>query len=85
MNTLLEIRKNIFYTKNKSTDTELSRVHEIVLIVSKPEYKISEAGNSVIRTDGCEELRFLISSDEMYDTVLGILGAIKNSKEEDLK
>jgi hypothetical protein len=83
MGALLEIRKNIYYTKAKSTDTELNRVHEIVLIISKPEYKVSE-DNTVYRSNGCEEVRFLITSDLMYDTVLQILGAIKNSKEEDL-
>lgn len=84
MNQLLEIRKNIYYTKNSADSTEYNRIHEIILIVDEPKYTRTNEG-VVVRERGCKELRFTIPSDEMFDRVVEIFTKYKDSKEEDLK
>jgi hypothetical protein len=83
MNQLLEIRKNIYYTKKESSSEEYNRVHEIVLILDEPKYKQTNEGN-IVRERGCKEVRFTIPSDEMFDEVLTVLTKIKEAKEENL-
>lgn len=83
MNQLLEIRKNIYYTKDKSESKEYNRVHEIILIVDEPKYTRTNEGD-VVRERGCKEIRFTISSDEVFDKVIEVLTKYKDSKEEDL-
>lgn len=83
MNQLLEIRKNIYYTKKESDSEEYNRLHEIVLIVDEPKYTQTNEGN-IVRERGCKEVRFTIPSDEMFDEVLKVLAKYKDSKEENL-
>ena len=83
MNQLLEIRKNIYYTKKKADSEEYNRVHEIIMIVDEPKYIRTNEGD-VIRERGCKEIRFTIPSDEMFDKVVEIFTKYKDSKEEDL-
>jgi hypothetical protein len=84
MNQLLEIRKNIYYTKNKSDSKEYNRVHEIILILDEPNYIRTKTGN-VIRKRGCKEVKFTIQSDFMFNKVLEVLTLIKDAKEEELQ
>jgi hypothetical protein len=84
MNQLLEIRKNVYYTKKKSESDEYNRVHEIVMIVDEPKYSQTNEG-SIIRERSCKEIRFTIPSDEMFDQVIEALTELKDSKEENLK
>lgn len=83
MNQLLEIRKNIYYTKDKSKHNNYNRVHEIIMIVDELKYTRTNEGD-VIRERGCKELRFTIPSDEMFDKVVELFTKYKDSKEEDL-
>jgi hypothetical protein len=84
MNQLLEIRKNIYYTKKESDSKEYNRVHEIIMVVDEPKYTRTNEGD-VIRERGCKEIRFTINSDESFDRFVEIMTMYKESKEEDLK
>lgn len=83
MNQLLEIRKNIYYTKKEADSKEYNRVHEIVMIVDEPKYIRTNEG-SVIRKRGCKEIRVTIPSDELFDKVIEAFTKLKDLKEEDL-
>jgi hypothetical protein len=84
MSQLLQIRKNITYGKKDSKDEELIPIHEIILVVDKPQYTRTNEGD-IIRERGCEQLRFTIEGDEAYDKFIAIFIAYKESKPEDLK
>jgi hypothetical protein len=84
MNQLLDIRKNTYYTKQKSDSIEYNRVHEIILIVDEPKYTRTNEGD-VVRERGCKEIRFTIQSDKVYDNVIEIFTKYKDAKEEDLR
>lgn len=84
MNQLLQIRKNIFYTKPDSEKEEYKRGHEIVLVIDEPKYTRTNEGD-VIRERGCKEVRFTLNSDEAFDNLIEILTKYKDSKENDLK
>jgi len=84
MNQLLEVRKNIYYSKKKSDSDEYNRIHEIILIVDEPKYTRTNEGD-VIRERGCKEIRFTIPSDIMFDAFVNVISSYKDSKEEDLR
>ena len=81
INHVLEVRKNIFYTKDKQNN--FIRGHEIVLVVDEPKYSRTNEGD-VVRERSCKELRFTISTDEKFDLFIEILQKYRDSKEEDL-
>jgi hypothetical protein len=81
MNQLIQIRSNIFYSKDdKGKET---KQHEIVFLVDKPYYTTTNEGE-VVRNRGVDERRIVIS-EESFDGFIEALKEIKNVKQKDLK
>ncbi len=83
MKAMLQVRQNIFYTKEKSDSVEYKKVHEIVLLLDSPCYEKTNEGN-VIRKRGVEEVRFACSTKGL-ETLIEILNKYKGVNEEDLE
>jgi hypothetical protein len=80
MNQLIQVRQNIFYTKQEG---EFVKGREIILVVDEVNYKRTNEGD-VIRERGCKEIRFVLNSDDAFEALIEALTNLKNAKEEDL-
>lgn len=82
MKTLLQVRDNIYYTKDESTSDEYTKIHELVILLDNPSYKRTNEGD-IIRERGIEEVRFAVT-DKGIDALIEMLQVYKGAKEENL-
>jgi hypothetical protein len=87
MNTLIQVRTNIIYTKKEKKDKKekdvFIRFNEIVLLVDKPKYSHTNSGE-IVRERAVDELRFTVS-EEGLDALIKLLSTYKEIDEKDLK
>lgn len=86
MNHLLSLRTNILYAKKKKKaeidPDEYTRYQELIFLVDKPSYKMTNDGE-VIRERGVDELRFTVS-EKAFDEMMKILLKLKGAEENEL-
>jgi len=84
MKTILQVRDNIFYTKEVADNTEpvFKKIHELVILLDNPSYKRTNEGD-IIRERGIEEVRFAVTDDGI-DNLIEVLQSYKEAKEENL-
>lgn len=86
MNTLISVRTNIVYAKNKKQDENADDVfvrhQELIFLVDKPTYRYSNEGE-IIRERGLDELRFTVS-EKAFDQLIKVLEQLKEASESDL-
>jgi hypothetical protein len=82
MKTILQVRDNIYYTKETADGNEYTKIHELVILLDNPSYKRTNEG-VIIRERGIEEVRFAIT-DKGIDNLIEILQSYKEAKEENL-
>lgn len=86
MNTLISVRTNIVYAKNKKQDENgedvFVRHQELIFLVDKPTYRYSNEGE-IIRERGLDELRFTVS-EKAFDQLIKVLEQLKEASESDL-
>ena len=86
MNTLLSIRTNIFYSKkekkDKTTQDEFVKHHELIFLVDKPKYTQTNGGE-IVRERAVEELRFTVS-EKAFETLIEHLVKLKDIDESEL-
>ena len=84
MNTIVSVRTNILYQKQKNENQEdvFKRHQELIFLVEKPTYRFSGQGE-IIRDRALEELRFVVSQNN-FDTLIKMLEELKNAEETDL-
>ena len=87
MNTLIQIRTNIYYAKKDKKDKkekdEFIRHNEIILLVDKAKYTHTNSGE-IIRERGVDELRFSVSKENL-DALIETLTRFKDVEEMDLR
>lgn len=82
MKTILQVRDNIYYKKEKADSEEYTKIHELVFLLDNPSYKRTNEGD-IIRERGIEEVRFAVT-DEGIDNLIEALQSYKEAKEENL-
>ena len=82
MKTILQVRDNIYYTKEKSDGEEYTKIHELIILLDNPSYKRTNEGD-IIRERGVEEVRFAVT-DKGIDNLIEVLQSYKEAKEENL-
>lgn len=84
MNTIVSVRTNILYQKQKNENQEIEykRHQELIFLVEKPTYRFSQ-NCEIIRDRALEELRFVVSQNN-FDTLIKMLEELKNAEETDL-
>lgn len=82
MKTILQVRDNIYYTKEKSDVEVYTKVHELIILLDNPSYKRTNEGD-IIRERGVEEVRFAVT-DKGIDNLIEVLQSYKEAKEENL-
>lgn len=82
MNHLISIRTNIMYSKDSKTG-EYHKFHELIFLVDKPTYKLTN-GREVVRERSVEEQRFMVS-EEAFSAMMELLSDIKKASEKDLE
>lgn len=86
MNTLLSIRTNILYSKkekkDKKSQDEFVKHHELIFLVDKPKYTQTNGGD-IVRERAVEELRFTVS-ENAFETLIEHLIKLKDIEESDL-
>jgi hypothetical protein len=86
MNTLIQIRTNIYYSKKDKKDKkekdEFIRHNEIILLVDKAKYTHTNSGE-IVRERDVEELRFTVSRDSL-EALIATLTKYKDVDETDL-
>lgn len=82
MKTILQVRDNIYYTKEKSDVEEYTKVHELIILLDNPSYKRTNEGD-IIRERGIEEVRFAVT-DKGIDSLIEVLKSYQEAKEENL-
>ena len=84
MNHLLSIKTNIFYSKekNKNGEETYKRFHELIFLVDKPQYLLTNEG-AIVRQRTIEELRFNVS-DDAFDLMIKHLLKLKDIDESEL-
>jgi len=86
MNTLIQIRTNVFYTKKtkktKTSKDEFIRLNEIVLLVDKAKYTHTNSGE-IVRERGVDELRFVVNAENL-DALIENLKRLKDIDELEL-
>jgi len=80
MNTLVQIRKNLYYGK---VDEKYIKLNELILIIEKPRYVIKK-DKTVERVYEIEDVRIAVT-DEGIDQMIAKLIELKNANEKDLK
>lgn len=80
-NQVLEIRQNIFYTKETSAG-EFKKMHEIIFIVDESKYSRTNE-SEVIRERGCKEVRITVGAKSL-EKVIEVLSKFKDTKEEEM-
>jgi len=87
MNTLIQIRTNIYYAKKEKKDKkekdEFIRHNEIILLVDKAKYTHTNSGE-IIRERGVDELRFSVSKESL-EALIETLVRFKDVDETDLR
>ena len=87
MNTLIQIRTNIYYAKkdkkNKKEKDEFVRHNEIILLVDKAKYTHTNSGE-IVRERGVEELRFSVSKENL-EVLIETLSRFKDVDETELR
>jgi len=82
MKTILQVRDNIYYKKEKSDSEEYTKIHELIILLDNPSYKRTNEGD-IIRERGVEEVRFALT-DKGIDNLIEVLQSYKEAKEENL-
>lgn len=84
MNHLVSVRTNILYSKSKSEkkEEEYKQFHELIFLVDKPAYSMTNDGQ-IVRQRLIEEQRFFVS-DEAFDEMMKILSGIRNADPSEL-
>ena len=86
MNTLIQIRTNIYYSKKDKKDKkekdEYIRFNELILLVDKAKYTHTNSGE-IVRERGVDELRFSVSRDSL-EALITMLTKFKDVDETDL-
>lgn len=86
MNTLLSIRTNIIYSKkekkDKTTQDEFVKHHELIFLVDKPKYTQTNGGD-IVRERAVEELRFTVS-EKAFEALIEHLVKLKDIDESEL-
>lgn len=87
MNTLIQIRTNIYYAKKDKKDKkekdEFIRHNEIILLVDKAKYTHTNSGE-IVRERGVDELRFSVSKENL-EALIETLTRFKDVDETDLR
>ena len=79
MNSLVSVRSNTFYHKEKKDEKEVfTKHHEVVLLIDNPKYTCSNEGE-VLRERSIEQLRFTVSDDGV-DQLIKYLEAIRKEQ-----
>lgn len=86
MNTLIQIRTNVYYAKkDKKVKTEKDvfvRFNEIVLLVDKAQYTHTNSGE-IVRERAVDELRFTVSKENL-EVLIKTLEKFKDIDETEL-
>lgn len=80
MSTLIDIRTNILYNKDK--ENNFKKFFEIVFLVDKPKYSQTNS-NEIIRERAVEEFRFNVS-EKGLESLIETLAKIKDIDESQL-
>ena len=87
MNTLIQIRTNIYYSKKDKKDKkekdEFIRHNEIILLVDKAKYTHTNSGE-IVRERDVDELRFSVTK-ESIEALIETLTRFKDVDETDLR
>ena len=87
MNTLIQIRTNIYYSKKDKKDKkekdEFIRHNEIILLVDKAKYTHTNSGE-IVRERDVSELRFSVSKESL-EALIETLTRFKDVDEIDLR
>ena len=86
MNTLIQIRTNIYYSKKDKKDKkekdEFIRHNEIILLVDKAKYTHTNSGE-IVRERDVNELRFSVTKESL-EALIETLTRFKDVDETDL-
>ena len=86
MNTLIQIRTNIYYSKKDKKDKkekdEFIRHNEIILLVDKAKYTHTNSGE-IVRERDVDELRFSVTKESL-EALIETLTRFKDIDETDL-
>ena len=87
MNTLIQIRTNIYYSKKDKKDKkekdEFIRHNEIILLVDKAKYTHTNSGE-IVRERDVNELRFSVTKESL-EALIETLTRFKDVDETDLR
>jgi hypothetical protein len=87
MNTLIQIRTNIYYSKKDKKDKkdkdEFIRHNEIILLVDKAKYTQTNSGE-IVRERDVDELRFSVSKESL-EALIETLTKFKDVDETHLR
>ena len=82
MNTLLSIRTNIIYSRDKKDSAKFNKHHELIFLTDKPKY-IQTNGGEIVQERAVEEMRFIVS-ERVFGVMLEQLNKIKDADESEL-
>lgn len=81
MKQLITVNENVFYMRDHEDDSKVKTMHEIILALLEPQFRV-DLGGQVVRETAIDTVRFVIEGSNLREFVTQLLSFLDDAEKD---